>query len=172
LLKKDETQLTVIYQPLLNIVYKAGLCYGAFQDKKPIRVQQNADSLSRSTICRVFSYGMKENSFARRAMDKLCGNTRRLLDTWAPSLDWCILVAGKADGLVYLSSHQLRLDPGMVAGLFLFQEAGGVLSDLHGRPIKDLTMAESVVAATSSGLLQNICDAINIEQNEYIKLEK
>jgi myo-inositol-1(or 4)-monophosphatase len=167
LLRGDETQLTVIYQPMLDIVYKAGLRHGAYQDGQPVYVRQNADSLARSTVCRVLSYGMKRDKLARRVMDKLCGNTRRLLDTWAPSLDWCMLVAGKADGLVYVSSHQLRLDPGMVAGLFLFLEAGGVLSDLRGGDINDVTTVESVIAATSNPLLLDICKAIDIEYGKY-----
>lgn len=148
---------------MLDIVYKAGLSYGVYQDKKPIQVRQNAAPLSGITVCRVLSYGMKKDRLARQVMDKLCGNTRRLLDTWAPSLDWCMLVAGKADGLVYVSSHQLRQDPGMVAGLFLFLQAGGVLSDLSGGSINDVREVKSVVAATSTPLLNDICDAIDIK---------
>lgn len=167
LLKEDETQLTIIYQPVLDIVYKAVLGEGAYLNGNRIYVQQSASSLSSSTVCKVLSYGMHRNKLAGRVMEKLYGNTRRLLDTWAPSLDWCMLVAGKADGLVYVSSHQLRLDPGMVAGFFLFLEAGGVLSELDGGRIDDVTVVGSIVAATSSDLLHDICNAIDIEYSKY-----
>src|SRR6266516_4736268 len=123
--------LAVIYQPILDIVYTATLERGAYLNQERLCVQQNAPSLSKSTICRVLSYGMHNHKLARQVMNTLYGRTRRLLDTWAPSLDWCMLASGKADGLVYVSTHLLRLDPGMVAGLFLFQEAGGYLGDLE-----------------------------------------
>ena len=95
-------------------------------------------------------------------MNNLYGKARRLLDTWAPSLDWCMLASGKVDGLVYVSKHLLHQDPGMLAGLFLFLEAEGYLGDLHGDKIDDLAKVTSVVAATSSRFLQDICSSIDV----------
>lgn len=177
LVKEDNTLLTVIHQPILDTFYTAiigqGAYYtvlldrGAYLNRERIRVRQNASTLSKSTVCRILSYGMHNHKGARNVMNRLYGNTRRLLDTWAPSLDWCMLASGKADGLVYVSTHLLRDDPGMVAGLFLFREAGGFLRDLSGKEIENMTEIESVIAATSSSLLEEI--RCTIDDRLYIR---
>src|SRR6266516_2796215 len=124
--------LAVIYQPILDIVYTATLERGAYLNQERLCVQQNAPSLSKSTICRVLSYGMHNHKLARQVMNILYGRTRR------------------------------RLDTGMVAGLFLFQEAGGYLGDLeNGHIIDNVAQVESVIAATSLPLLKDIWRTID-----------
>src|SRR6266487_5901720 len=97
LMRENKVLLAVIYQPILDIVYTATLERGAYLNQERLCVQQNAPSLSKSTICRVLSYGMHNHKLARQVMNTLYGRTRRLLDTWAPSLDWCMLASGKTE---------------------------------------------------------------------------
>src|SRR5450755_107694 len=177
LVKENDILLTVIHQPILDTFYTAisgqgayyvtTLDHGAYFNRERLRVRQNASSLSKSAICRVLAYGMHNHKQARDVMNRLYGKTRRLLDTWAPSLDWCMLASGKVDGLVYVSTHLLRYDPGMVAGLFLFREAGGFLGDLeYGENIDNMAQVESVIAATSDTLLKEIWRTIDEEVDD------
>ena len=52
----------------------------------------------------------------------------------------------------------------MLAGLFIFREAGGCIGGLRGETIDDVTQIESVVAATSLPMLEEICRTISLDE--------
>ncbi len=166
--KYDEILMTVIHQPIVDITYTAKLGEGTRVNGKPTCLQPREKSLAKSTICSILTYSMHDNPLTHSFINKLYRSTRRLLDTWAPSLDWCMLATGKIDALVSLSDAQLWIDPGMLAGAFLFRESGGLISDLNGDVITDIARLTSVVAASSSSMIKQItrviaCDPLVIE---------
>ncbi len=154
--KYNDILLTVIHQPIVDITYTAKLGEGVRVDGKPTCLQPREISLAKSTVCSILTYSMHANPLTHSVINKLYKSTRRLLDTWAPSLDWCMLATGKIDALVYLSDAQLWIDPGMLAGAFLFHEASGLISDLNGGITTDIAQLASVVAASSNSMIKQI----------------
>jgi|SRR6185437_10423321 len=157
--KYDNILLTVIHQPISGITYTALKGKGACLNYEPIYLQEREVPLSKNTICSILSYSMHSNPLSHSIFNQLYKSARRLLDTWAPSLDWCLLATGKIDALVYLSDESLWNDPGMLAGAFLFREAHGHMSELNLRgaceAIKALEQT-SVIAASSFYMIDQI----------------
>ncbi|QBD79702.1 hypothetical protein EPA93_28485 [Ktedonosporobacter rubrisoli] len=54
---------------------------------------------------------------------------RRVLDTWSPALDWCLVASGKAESVITVSEQAVPSD----AGLLILQEAGGKVTDFAGK---------------------------------------
>ncbi len=158
--KHNDILMTVIHQPIVDITYTAKLGEGARVNSKPACLQPREISLAKSTICSILTYSMHDNPLTHSLINKLYKSARRLLDTWAPSLDWCMLATGKIDALVYLSDAQLWIDPGMLAGAFLFREASGLISGLNGDVTSDIAHMRSVIAAPSSYMIRQISHLI------------
>jgi myo-inositol-1(or 4)-monophosphatase len=160
----DDIQLTVIHQPFLEITYYAIKNHGSWVKQRnsveSISVNTPLKKLSNSTICGIMTYSMHGNKMAQVVLNTLRDNTKRFLDTWAPALDWCLLANGKIDGLVYISEIPLSIDPGMLAGAFLFQEAGGKICNLRGETSNDLFKLESVIAANHRKMIKDLSSTI------------
>lgn len=151
---------TVIYQPIMDILYVAQKGQGAYINGEKIHARQQTPSLPKSTVCSILTYEIHGDDATYSVIDKLRRSTRRLLDTWAPSLDWCLLATGKIDALIYLSKQHMWIDPGMLAGAFFFLEAGGKTSDLCGNPVTDITQLKSVIAAFSPSMIQEVSQMV------------
>ena len=151
---------SVIYQPITNTMYWASAHSGAYLDGAKLTAALEGRDLGTSTICNILTYSMHNRPVASQAVYTLHYGTRRLLDTWAPSLDWCLLASGKVDGIVYLSDQLMCSDTGMLAGAFLWLEAGGALYRPDGQKIARIDEALSVVAAAPA-LVNEICRTVN-----------
>lgn len=157
--KHNDILLTVIHQPILDITYTALKGRGARLNNEPIYLQKCEVPLKKSTLCSILAYSIHSNPLSYSIFSRLYEGSRRLLDTWAPSLDWCLLATGKIDALVYLSDESLWNDPGMLAGAFLFCEADGLINDLNlegaGEAINALRHT-SVIAASSGFMIDQV----------------
>jgi myo-inositol-1(or 4)-monophosphatase len=158
--EQQHVLFTVIYQPIVDVLYVAQDGSGAYVNQEKISVPQRATLLEKSTVCSILTYEMHGRETTYCVINQLYRHTRRLLDTWAPSLDWCLLATGKIDALIYLSDEQMWLDPGMLAGAFFFLAAGGCMSDLRGNVMTDLTQCTSVIAAASASMIKQVCQVI------------
>ena len=162
--KDDDVLLTVIHHPILDITYTAVKGEGAFLNGEPIDLPRRKSLLNKSTICSILAYSVHSNPLRSSIVNRLYRGTRRLLDTWAPSLDWCLLATGKIDALVYLSDKSFHDDPGMLAGAFLFSEAGGIISDLSLSDSRAAAIAlrkTSLIAASTDYMIDQVNDLIN-----------
>jgi len=149
--------LSVVYQPILEDTFSAILGKGAMMNTLPLVRSLEAPALDRCVISLVLPFKAREMASVRILREDLRAVCHRLVENWAPSIDWCLLSLGKIHGLVYISETELGSDPGMVAGALIFIASGGVITDLSGNPISDLAQAKSVVAATSVELCRQIC---------------
>lgn len=161
--KGDDVLLTVIHQPMIDVTYTAMRGAGAYVNGKLIQLQPRDVPLAKSTICSILTYAMHDNPLIYSVINKLYESTRRLLDTWTPSLDWCMLATGKIDALVYFSDERLWIDPGMLAGAFFFHEAGGLISNLNGDITTEMTQLTSVIAAPTSSMIEQVSHLILYE---------
>lgn len=157
--KGDQVLLTAIYQPMSDITYTALREQGVCLNDKQICLQEQHTMLSKSTVCNILAYSVHGNPVTHFVFSEVYKNTRRLLDTWTPSLDWCMLATGKIDALVYLSNESLWHDPGMLAGAFLFEEAGGKIHPLTLRgddSVINELKEHSIIAARSCSMIDQI----------------
>lgn len=164
LTKDEQVLLTAIYQPISNTTYTALRGQGAYLNDKRIHVQEHTTRLSESTVCSILAYSVHSNPVTHSLFSRLYKSTRRLLDTWAPSLDWCMLATGKIDALLYLSDESLWNDPGMLAGAFLFLEAGGTINRLNLRETGDAVnelRENSIIAATSHSMISEVNELVD-----------
>lgn len=61
---------------------------------------------------------------------ELYAHCRRVLDTWALALDWCLVASGRADLIVAIAGHPIVPN----VGTLILEEAGGRLTDQTGQP--------------------------------------
>lgn len=163
LLEYTRVLFTVIYQPIVDVLYVAREESGAFANEARICVSPRQVSLSQSTVCSILTYEAHGQEHTYGIIDKLYRNSHRLLDTWAPALDWCLLATGKIDALIYISDQRMCLDPGMLAGAFFFHTAGGYIGDLEGNLTKDWMQMTSVIASSSSSMIQEVYQVIALQ---------
>jgi myo-inositol-1(or 4)-monophosphatase len=133
LCRKTEILVGVVANAFRPLQYTAEYRQGAMLNDKPLHVSQT-NSLAKATIGHIVSYEEKRK---RRALDlsaKVRSRCYRLLDTWAPSLDWCLLAQGKLDGLISLDAGKFD----RLAGTLIVQETGGLITDFEGNPPTDL----------------------------------
>ncbi|MGH0030931.1 MAG: inositol monophosphatase family protein [Myxococcota bacterium] len=123
-------EVGVVYDPLLDELFCAVRGGGATLGDRPIRVSQEAE-LGRALLATGFAYDVHRSHddnvdhfahFVKRA--------RGLRRDGSAALDLCYVAAGRLDGY-----WELKLHPWDVcAGNLIVEEAGGRISDFHGRP--------------------------------------
>lgn len=125
----DQPVLAVVYDPVMEMLYTAEQEHGAWMNTTRLRVSQTTTLKN----CRVFiipDFNTKRLSPTTQLRQKLHLNCRRVLDTWSPALDWCLVASGKADLVVAIASQPIMPD----AGTLMLEEAGGRITDFTGRP--------------------------------------
>ena len=125
-----ETQVAVVYDPLLDELFAAQREAGATRNGRPIQVSTQGD-LARALLATGFAYDVHVSeddnlsSFARFA--KLARGLRR---DGSAALDLCYVACGRFDAF-----WELKLHPWDVcAGNLIVSEAGGRNSDFRGAP--------------------------------------
>lgn len=125
---QGQPQIAVVYNPVIDALYTAERNKGARLNGAPIHVSDT----TRFTSCRVFlipDFVTKRQppmAYLRHSLHMQC---RRVLDTWSPALDWCLVASGKADLIVAISGQPIMPD----AGILLLREAGGCITDFKGK---------------------------------------
>lgn len=129
--KNGKTIAAVVNDVMQNIVYSAELGSGSFANSKKIKVGVN-DQLNHSVLVTGFPYNISENPENAlekfTALTKLARGVRRL---GSAAIDLCYVADGIFDGFweVYLNPWDV------CAGLLIVEEAGGVVSDFHGKEV-------------------------------------
>lgn len=124
----NQPQIAVVYNPVTDALYTAERGKGAWLNNTRIHVSHT----TRFSSCRVFlipDFVTKREppmTYLRHSLHMQC---RRVLDTWSPALDWCLVASGKADLIVAISGQPIMPD----AGILLLEEAGGCITDFAGQ---------------------------------------
>lgn len=134
-------EVGVVYNPILDELYRAVRGGGAFRNDRPIRVS-GEDELGRSLLATGFAYDRHERPReSLRHFEALLRRARALRRDGSAALDLCAVACGRFDGY-----WEQRLNPwDVVAGLLLVAEAGGRASDWSGAP--DPRSGAAVVAS-------------------------
>ncbi len=135
-------QCGVLYNPILDELYRAELGKGAFLNGLPIRASR-VDNLDQSLLVTGFSYDIRthpENNldhFARLSL--LTQGVRRL---GSAAMDLAFVAVGRFEGY-----WELRLSPwDVAAGGLIAREAGAIVTNFYGET-DYLTRPISIVAA-------------------------
>jgi len=75
--------LTVIYQPIVDVLYVAQEESGTYANQARIRVTPRSVSLPESTLSSILTYEAHAQERTYSIVGKLYRNSYRLLDTWA-----------------------------------------------------------------------------------------
>jgi len=137
--------LGVIYNPMLDELFVAGRGEGAFLQGRKIHVS-STKSLAEGFVATGFPYDIRENCRDALAyFNEMILKVQAIRRAGSAALDLAYLAAGRVDGF-----WELRLKPwDTAAGWILVEEAGGVVTDLSGKPY----FLESPSIVASNGVM-------------------
>jgi len=121
-----------IYQPVLRKMFSAARGRGAYCNGRRLRVNRER-RLSHTTVAYACPYGTSAAREVKLWRAFLGLGVKRVLSTWSPSVDFCLLAQGKLEAVV---SEQNELYD-FAAGKFIAEEAGARCTDFHGSLLKD-----------------------------------
>ena len=130
LFEQNQPVLAVVYNPVTDELYTAERGKGARLNGDLLRVSATT-SLQQCKTFFIPDFHTKRLPATVVLRERLYERCRRVLDTWSPALDWCLIARGKADLLVAVTTHPLQPDMGT---LFL-EEAGGRITHFKGKEI-------------------------------------
>lgn len=150
-----ETLVGVVVNPMRSLCYTAERGQGAMANKETLHVSQ-IEILQEATIAHIVGYEEKRKPRAVGLFTDLRSRCYRLLDTWAPSLDWCLLAQGKIDALVSLGAGKFD----RLAGALIVREAGGLITDPKGNLASDLDTSY-LLASNGTELHADLLDIVS-----------
>jgi myo-inositol-1(or 4)-monophosphatase len=153
--KDDEPILGVVYNPVTNQVFSAQKGKGAKSNNRRLKTSARTD-LSKASVFMIPSMKTKRQLPTIRLRNALYNSCRRVLDTWAPALDWCLVADGRADAVVVVDDFPLRND----IRTLLLEESGGVITDFVGVSFPD-SKAGLAVGSNSAALHRQLLELIN-----------
>jgi myo-inositol-1(or 4)-monophosphatase len=123
-------RLGAVFNPMLDELFIAERGAGAFLNGRPLTVSRVAE-LSRSLLATGFPYDLREDRNNNiNYFEAMILSSQAVRRAGSAALDLAYLAAGRFDGF-----WELKLAPwDMAAGWLLVEEAGGVVTDLHGDP--------------------------------------
>ncbi len=124
LFDKNGLKLGVSYQPFTKTMMHAERGKGVFINGK--RANKKANS-KRQTVSFITGYKSAKKQFP--LMLKLSGKVKRVISTWAPSIDYQLLCAGKIDTIVSLESEAAD----QLSGLIFAKESDCIIKTLEGK---------------------------------------
>ncbi|MFB3924601.1 MAG: inositol monophosphatase family protein [Syntrophales bacterium] len=128
--REGKVVLGVIFNPVLDEIFVAEDGKGAFLNKRRIRVSTTAD-LSLGLLATGFPYDIRENRDNNlNYFVGLATRVQAIRRAGSAALDLAYTACGRFDAF-----WELKLRPwDTAAGCLLVKEAGGVVTDLFGRP--------------------------------------
>ncbi len=126
----EEALVGVVHDPMRDEVFAAAKGQGVTCNGKPVRVSAVTD-LHRAVVVTGFPYDHDRYAAAYgRVVAGVLAEVNGLRRLGSAALDFAWLAAGRFDGY-----WEYSLGPwDMAAGVLLVTEAGGMVTDVHGRP--------------------------------------
>jgi len=137
----------VIFDPLRNELFSAGLGQGASLNGKPIFVSTTTD-LMRALLCTGFPYDVRERPDAPLGLfNRLMRKAQGIRRMGSAALDLAYVACGRYDGFFEFGLKAWDI----AAGALLVKEAGGRCDRIDGAPL-DLGIGD--ILAVNGGLLR------------------
>jgi len=150
-----ETVLSAVYNPFLDQMVIAERGSGAFLNGERLRVSSEG---SPSIGYYVQGYGVPP-SIQLETLRVLLPNVKRVLNTWAPMLDWCNIARGQAEFLV---GYDTEMEDA-IQGKLILEEAGGQVTTWDNRSLHlDLTTHQRITLLGTNGAVhEQLCDLLD-----------
>lgn len=149
--------LGVVFNPMLGEMFVAVKGQGAFLNDQSIAVSETTE-ISRSLLATGFPYDIRltrENNMDH--FEAMAVKAQAIRRAGSAALDLAYVAAGRFDGF-----WELKLKPwDTAAGCLLVQEAGGVVTDLHGEAF---TLTVPHVVASNGRIHQQMLDILQNER--------
>lgn len=128
--KEGEIILGVVYNPILNELFRGEKGKGAFRNNRRITVSSTGE-LAKSLLATGFPYDVQEDPVNNlRHFSGFLLKAQAIRRAGSAALDLCYVAAGIFDGF-----WELKLNPwDVAAGSLLLTEAGGMVTDFKGGP--------------------------------------
>lgn len=151
---QSEIVAGVVYQPALNQTYFAEKGGRAFLNGKEIKVNNITDP-KKITIAYHCNYKTSHNYLARIVSSLTSADHKRVLFTWSPAYDYCLLASGKIESMVTdgIEIHDYA------AGKLIALEAGAQIIDFTGKKETDYNNSH-FIASNSNEINKYIFDII------------
>lgn len=121
LCRSNEPLLAVIHDSHQGTTCWAIKGYGAFNGNGPLRAPHHARADSETTVSWLQGYEVTQaDEFPRRIRSALETRFKRVLQTWAPSIDWALLAQGMIGAVVSYRNGEEDL----IGGMLLAAEVG------------------------------------------------
>ncbi|MBU6389403.1 inositol monophosphatase [Patescibacteria group bacterium] len=132
LMKGEEIIAGIVYQPILKRLFTAERGRGAYLNGEKITVSPERNIKS-STIAWSQGYAVPHRQWQAARAYFSHQSIKRVLESWSPAYDLCLVASGKIEGMVALD-----IDPhDFCAGKLIAREAGAMITDLQGNPNPD-----------------------------------
>ncbi|MDQ3760244.1 MAG: inositol monophosphatase [Actinomycetota bacterium] len=141
--------IAAVYSGHQDATYVAVRGHGVVKDETtPVRIVGSVEPC-RTTVSWIQGYGVRpDDPVPHRALSGLHGKFKRILQLWAPTVDWALLVEGRIGAVVCYRNEAEDLMGGILAAV----EAGAVLTDFSGRAVADPAQVSGLVVAVPSAL--------------------
>lgn len=142
----------IVYNPISNQLFEAVKGGGAFLNGRSIQASQNVN-LKKSVCSFIQGHSISASGElaheSKAIQNKLALNFRRVISSWAPSLDWALLAFGGIDALI---SFESELED-MYAGFLIAKEAGVKILNYDGY---DFQIGDSRIIASNNYLHESL----------------
>lgn len=127
---RNEVILGVVYDPIKYELYSAIKNFGAYLNKKKIRVS-TVKKLTTALVATGFPYEVRENFFLNmKIFQNMYKNTQGVRRAGSAALDLCYVACGRLDGF-----WEFELNPwDIAAGALIVKEAGGLITNTENNP--------------------------------------
>lgn len=146
--------VSVIYDPVRNVMYCAQRGKGAYCDGEKLKVSGESD-ITKSVVAYYTWYTKDKSINGTYEKELLQLGVVRLLLSWTV-LDFCKLAEGKIHGIV--GNGMERHD--YFAGALIAQEAGAMVTDFTGEPDENLSELHTLTANTKE-IHQKLLDVVS-----------
>lgn len=129
--RNEKTLLGVIYNPISYELYTSITGQGSFLNGKKLRVSEKKHNLNDSVFSFMLTshYDEKQVESVLQIVKRLAMISRGLRLYVSQAIELAYIAAGKLEGTVCIKSRGFS----SAAGVLLVREAGGMVTDVHGR---------------------------------------
>lgn len=141
LMYRKEPVLGIVYEPLTDRLFVAGIQDGAYCNDKRLQVASSL-SLRKGNIGWIQGHIVQNDPRAVQLRHHIDVSCKRMLRLWAPTLLWCMLAKGDIEGIVLYNSE----GDDLYSGILMVIEAGGVVIDFEGNPFTGMNKEPYLIA--------------------------
>lgn len=127
LMKGDNIEAAVIYQPIVEAMYFAQRGQGAFLNEQKISVSDISE-IKNANISYVSTYGHPAEDYGRMMHKLEVMGAKRVFYNWSIALDYCLLASGRMQIIINEGCEIYDY----LAGKLIAKEAGAILTDFAG----------------------------------------